>query len=896
MKNEADLVADIAAQPEAAAPYLAYADWVAPNEPARAELIRVQVAIAEGSTEALEQEEARILAEHAEALTGPFRSLGWHRGFATSVSAFPAFPGVIEQMSPRFASVEAWLSSPAARFVRILSLGRWPMPLPPSVEQLFLQQVVLTEAALRAPRLRRLSVRELVASVPLVHAGLEELELPCDLAIVDALEGAHLPALRRLRVHGLVPDVALLERFAELAAALPAREVELSFLTSWDGDAELAMGPEVSRALAPLAERVVRLGLSGHRHAREMPFAWDVTLPNLRHLELCTTADAASLRSPALASATELSFGPALWHEDLGQCIDNLVASGIGPRLRVLRIAAPRGAERPLQRLSRGQFDRLEELAYLNMQGASFEGVRAEAFPALRRWQLYGAELEALASSPFAERTTELEVEWLDPGADASRIRRGLTRLERVELGHTSVRQYWSEAHTAPASAEALRRARAALGDVVVGRRSTTRPPVAPEPHSAPIGERTVDGLLAALWMFGRVLPYATKSLVGPHWMPPALAAACATIYAKHAMPVDLEPLRALDEVVLDEGEAWWTNRYIDAIKRRFGEDASTVLALAICAEPPHAHLRGRGGSLTTAPVFVENFAKLPAALRAELEVVRGWMQAIARIEPPPAGTTAAPGVRARTADGRPRVFSTLHGLGGLTHLALRIPFRTAEAIDVPPPPPIRPFDTATRDFVVRRALHHWIGHVITRGPTDGTFKGDPSKGSYSWSDGESKSLAVAWNEAGVVAIAHDIYGDGDNEAVPEEEVLGEVPKPLRPLIKTVAKGLGIGASCGLWITASARHRHPADPALQGNPILEALVRPGAFTASPWRDSSEELDALAVALVGRVLAGGGGLEASEQAILETDGLGRARTKKELTKVLSALEKLGLLAT
>lgn len=898
MTDEATLLADVFSHPGASAPYLAYADWLSRSEPQRAALMRVQVALAEAPTEALFAEEARLIDELGKVLPwvkAPTR-IGWHRGFATQASIFPE----IGEEPPKFARVAEWLASPSARFVRWLQLGSRPLPLPASVEHLKLGQCVLTEDVLALPRLRHLSVEELVDSVPLVHDGLEELELSCDLAILGALEGARLPALKRLRVHSLVQDIPLLERFAALAAALPMSEVELSFLTQWAGNASLTLGADVSRALAPLADRIVRLALSGDRSGRKTAFEWKGALPALRELELCFVPSADSLRAPAFETVTELSLGPAMWGEDLGAAIDSVVESGIGPRLRVLRIAAPRGVQNPLARLSPGRFEALEELACTTMGGISFEGAQADAFPRLERWQLYGSELAAFAASPFAERATSLVFEWCPNDFDWAPLRAKAPRLARIECCEASVRDYWSAALRTSLPASQLWKLRERVGDaLVLGCDDSAPPPVAPPPDARPAA-RTVDPLLAGVWTFGRLLPYAARALAGPHWMPPALEAALPKIEAALDVRLDRERLRPLDAETLDEAEARWTKRYQDAIRRRFGEDASKVFAAAITAEPGHASLRGTG-SRATLPAFLSTYDALPAPLREELRVVRGWVRAIARAETP--SESPAPIVLARTADGLPRCLTSMRGFSAFTR-ALREPFASLEEIEAPrlppPPPPPQPFDSVTRDHVVRRALHHWIGLVITDGPKDAAFKGDPTKGSYLWGDGESKTLAVAWDVDAVVAIAHDIHGDGEKEDLPASALLGlekkefaKVAAKLRPLVRVVDKLLGATPTCGLWVRGEARHRQPWDPRLLGNPILESLVRPGKFVASPFGRSNAAQDELAAALVDQVLAGGGTLADEALKVIAEPEPGRKRAPKDIRAILAALEKLGL---
>src|SRR5436305_1546263 len=68
-----------------------------------------------------------------------------------------------------------------------------------------------------------------IAGERLDHPRLETLVLPGDPAAVDALRGARLPRLARLRLIQLPADAELLARLAEAARTLGEVDVELAF-------------------------------------------------------------------------------------------------------------------------------------------------------------------------------------------------------------------------------------------------------------------------------------------------------------------------------------------------------------------------------------------------------------------------------------------------------------------------------------------------------------------------------------------------------------------------------------------------------------------------------------------------------------------------------------------
>ena len=125
------------------------------------------------------------------------------------------------------------------------------------------------------------------------------------------------------------------------------------------------------------------------------------------------------------------------------------------------------------------------------------------------------------------------------------------------------------------------------------------------------------------------------------------------------------------------------------------------------------------------------------------------------------------------------------------------------------------------------------------------------------------------------------------------QEMLGEVPRPIAKLARSVMARCGGNASSALWIADDARHVYPEEESALGLPVLAALVSQRfehLHRADAHADLTNELGELA-------LAGGGVLSSEQIGLLTPPPEWPHRTPGHAAKsqsiVLAHLEALGL---
>jgi uncharacterized protein (TIGR02996 family) len=285
--RDADLLAEIAAAPHDAAPYLVYADAYLGHGDPRGELVVVQHALETAGAGAicLQRREAELLDEHLEAWLGPIGEhrdsliVRWRRGFLAGARVR------LRKAAADVAPLRALLDVPEAAAALVeLYLG------PNKAAAASCQPLLDELCARRPPALRRLHVGDgpldEVWAVPSVEVDLDALApLPLAALTVQAssitLRGRALPRLRELalRAPGLAPA-----RLAE-AGAWPA----LESLSLWCA----APGP-LSRWLDPARfPRLRSLALDGAADA-------DAVAAELRRLPIARQLDSIAITGGTL--------------------------------------------------------------------------------------------------------------------------------------------------------------------------------------------------------------------------------------------------------------------------------------------------------------------------------------------------------------------------------------------------------------------------------------------------------------------------------------------------------------------------------------------------------------------------------------------------------------------
>jgi hypothetical protein len=834
--------AAIAANPFAVAPYLACAEALDAIGDPRANLIRIQIAMesARGAElQSLWNEERAILTEHADMLFGPqasaFRSawarqarytsqgrLGWadwfFRGFISRIMDFGVPPLLwradpAERSAVLFEEVPAIMLAPELRFCRAVDFPIAPRRLPPGVERARLGQAVITDALLSEPCLRELGVTALVDSVRLVHDGLEELHLPGDEAAIQALEGARLPALRRLVLSELdAADPELLGRLAQAVAALDI-DPEVEFVFALPVHVQNVVGNASLDALRPAAPRITAIALNAG--LTELDLRWDADLPRLRRLDVAGALTAEALRSPAFRSVDQLFIAGGV-HGYLGApVIEALVRSGLAPTLRVLGLyfeqcAVHRQTASAVKRLAAVEWPRLKELMvtshYAPNQADVFAELPAEAFPNLER---------ARVSPHLVAPTRE--------GA-----RRGRVQVDPVPSARPP---YWRDAFplsVVPPQFEGIRRGPA-------------EPDLTSFPRYADIwraGMAFDDGVRAALVARGKKKP-------------PELAA-CDPFLSELSVTLDYIPLLKLDGAERGRTIEAWYAAIEAALRARDGEVASRIFRLAgpaLRARNEVVHRHQPPPRPVCATRFLALSEDLPEPARSELAEVRGWCRWIAR--------GRAPSRCARRA-----VLPREYGLR-----VLGAPFAERPSpFEAPAAPPT--FETATPDHV-RRSAMWWGIRAVVMGNRDWSFDGNARSGAVSYASGTGADMGVAWCPEGVVAFAYDVNSAGEVEEGSAMQMLGKVPAALGELAVSLFGRRIAYVTSALWISGNARRRCPAERVNgceRGIEYLDAFVGP----APRVRDG---FDDLIDALVDRAVSGGGDLLDDEIAQL-TDAGGR----------------------
>jgi uncharacterized protein (TIGR02996 family) len=419
---EAELLAQIAASPADAAPYLVYADWLQQRGDPRGRLIVIQHARAadgldDDTDEALHAEAEALLADHPElrgpevALEPPAR-IDWQYGYwrRVGIGSYSWQPdaGAAD-------AIDTLLAAPSARFLRGLSV--WgPLDVAPRF------------AVARRATLRQLSLllgREMISDEALVELAectqLRELELfSCEHVTSDGL--AQLRAMAHLERIDL-RNCGFDDAGVVALRGLPLRDVAFN-----------AVGSVTATGMRILAEAPLeRLSLSGSALAddRLAPLAEHRSLHTLEVARAGIDARGAralasipALRSLALhngtltvAGARELVAARGLRVLDLGHTDqvgdDTLLALGDLGELRALDVAS----------------------TDITTHALSLLAARA-CWPQLRALDLSFRPLGALGVR-LLERFPNLEqlaLGWTDIGDDAVDTLLKLPRLERVDL------------------------------------------------------------------------------------------------------------------------------------------------------------------------------------------------------------------------------------------------------------------------------------------------------------------------------------------------------------------------------------------------------------------------------------------------------------------------------
>jgi hypothetical protein len=429
----------------------------------RGELAEIQLALedARGLVQRdLFMAEEKLLTDRAADLWGPLAEVGpkfpgnffWKRGFLDSILV----PGVSiishkgqttrEEPLPRELLARV-VEHDVGRLARFVMGWRKPKRAPTWTEQLGVTQMVLTRDVMALPMLRGLSTWTLVSGVPVRHEMLERATLPCKGPTLELLEGAHLPALKRLSLTHVSETRAGLARIAQAVRRLAPEALSLSLEGPYG---PRAWTPDDLRELEPIADRIEGLTL-------RLPIpAIDVQLPRLRRIKLTLSTShgvvGAGAPMPALPPVEEL-------HVDLhgrsggGGPMAAIRESAGLQSARVLHLEAgdPSVAEIAVRPL-----DRLEELAVMAMGTMHVDFSDAvfakDSFPNVRIVSIAMVQqLPGLVASPLAPRIETLSIQlrtardvaaWLEAREKLPRLRTLIVRGTRAFDAATRIALY----------------------------------------------------------------------------------------------------------------------------------------------------------------------------------------------------------------------------------------------------------------------------------------------------------------------------------------------------------------------------------------------------------------------------------------------------------------------
>jgi uncharacterized protein (TIGR02996 family) len=446
LRQDEGFLRAIADSPHDDAHRLVYADWLEEHgQPDRAELIRVQVALADppedrAAYRTLRAREAALLDAHGQEWFGPLQKLGVHswvlrRGLVEAVTL--SARKLLEHAEDLFTL--APIHTVKLRDVHHVIHKLAACPLLRRLRGLDLSDNQLGAAQVRALLTPHLSgLRHLVLSDNLLGAsGVRALAL-----------SPHLRGLRRLALRGAL--VSYPPRKGEEVWSDPDRRLE-------GGEGAMALAGQLEQPLE-YSESVNLAGL--------------VAL-DLRNNEISDVGTCALIHSPHLAGLTELCLSPMdvkdgsrlresdtlrnltvlrLSGEDLEDGIRSLLHSQFITRLRVLELSYTGARDEQAEEIA--DCRDLGELQYLNLadNDISDEGLHALAsrgrIPRLR-WlnlsknRITSAGLRALCDSPLVKEMRELDLshnEIDNSGAKALAQCPHLARLSGLALQGNSIK------------------------------------------------------------------------------------------------------------------------------------------------------------------------------------------------------------------------------------------------------------------------------------------------------------------------------------------------------------------------------------------------------------------------------------------------------------------------